>query len=96
MGARLIALQEQAEELGFETIQEAIDAGYEVEYHTHGNHKLVKPKDELEKAHEAWLEEKEQLLERLEKQRDTFDKLHYVEPYELLSDTIAFIKRGEC
>lgn len=32
MGIRYIALQEDANELGFSTIEEAIEAGYEVAY----------------------------------------------------------------
>lgn len=32
MGIRVMALQEDAEALGFSTIEEAIDAGYEVAY----------------------------------------------------------------
>lgn len=61
MGAKLLALQEQAEALGYSTIQEAIDAGYEMEYHTSGDHKLVKV-DEQELAHRAWLREKSGVL----------------------------------
>lgn len=32
MGIRIMALQEDAERLGFSAIEEAIDAGYEVAY----------------------------------------------------------------
>lgn len=32
MGTKFISLQEDAERLGFSTIEEAIDAGYEVAY----------------------------------------------------------------
>lgn len=32
MGIRYISLQESAESLGFSTIEEALDAGYEVAY----------------------------------------------------------------
>ena len=61
MGVRTIALQERAEELGYETIQEAIDAGYYVGYRANGDHYLYKP-DEQELAHEAWLKEKGKML----------------------------------
>lgn len=63
-------LSEQANELGFETIQDAVNSGYVVDY---DKGKLVKYglgysetveylAKEQEKAHEAWLKEKENLL----------------------------------
>lgn len=59
---RVIQLQECAEELGFSTITEALDAGYhEVQDLVAGTFKLEKL-DEQEKAHEAWLEEKDKML----------------------------------
>lgn len=62
---RVIQLQECAEELGFSTIAEALDAGYhEVQDLVAGTFTLEKIDNmvEQEKAHEAWLEEKENLL----------------------------------
>lgn len=56
IGQYALDIQEQVNEMGFSTIQEALDAGYEVIDDT-----LVKA-DELEKAHEAWLKEKDELL----------------------------------
>ena len=59
---RIIMLQENAEELGFGTIQEALDNGYnEVQDLVNGTFRLEKV-DEQEKAHEAWLKEKESVL----------------------------------
>lgn len=63
-------LSEQANELGFETIQDAVNSGYVVDY---DKGKLVKcglgyPETveylakEQEKAHEAWLEERDEVL----------------------------------
>lgn len=68
MGIRVVALQERAEELGFGSIQEALDAGYEVEYRANGDHYLRKPTDKeladraYNEAHKAWLKEKESVL----------------------------------
>ena len=63
---RVIQLQECAEDLGFSTITEALDAGYhEVQDLVAGTFKLEKI-DEQEKAHEAWLEEKQQVLNDLD------------------------------
>lgn len=62
MRDRIIQLQERAEELGFSTITEAIDAGYhEVQDLVAGTFTLEKI-DEQEKAHEAWLKERFKVL----------------------------------
>ena len=61
MGQLNFVLQEQAEELGFETVQEALDNGYEVDYE---KQVLIDPQ---EAAHEAWLKEKEEILQKLQK-----------------------------
>ena len=57
-----LMLTEQANELGYSTIQEALDNGYEVVEDT-----LVKADShdalaEMEKAHGAWLKERDELL----------------------------------
>lgn len=52
-------LSEQTAELGFESLGEAEQAGYWVDWE---NAKLVKVEDEQDKAHEAWLEEKNRML----------------------------------
>lgn len=63
---RVIQLQERAEELGFSTIPEALDAGYhEVQDLVAGTFTLEKI-DEQEKAHEAWLEERDEVLDGLD------------------------------
>ena len=62
---RVIQLQECAENLGFSTIPEALDAGYhEVQDLVAGTFTLEKI-DEQQKAHEAWLKERDDLCERL-------------------------------
>lgn len=57
-------LTEQAYELGFESIGEAEQAGYGVDWE---NHKLIKIEDEQNKAHEAWLKEREEVVADLER-----------------------------
>lgn len=62
---RIIQLQECAEELGFSTIYEALDAGYhEVQDLVTGTFTLEKIDDlvEQQKAHEAWLKERDEVL----------------------------------
>ena len=61
IGAVRLDLDEQAERLGFESLEMAQNAGCEVEWH--GNSaELVEP---LEAAHRAWEKEKEEVLEDL-------------------------------
>lgn len=49
-------LSEQASDLGFETLGDALANGYEVDYE---NAKLIGPQ---EMAHEAWLKERDEVL----------------------------------
>ena len=63
MRDRIIQLQESAEELGFGTIQQALDAGYhEVQDLVNNTFKLEKVEDltnqAYREAHEAWEKEK--------------------------------------
>ena len=55
-------LDDQAAELGFESYEEALAKGYVIDY-LQG--KLVK-QDEQESAHEAWLKEREEVLDGLD------------------------------
>lgn len=93
MRDRIIQLQESAEDLGFSTIQEALDAGYhEVQDLVAGTFTLENI-DEQEKAHEAWLEEREEVLADL---RAIHGDVEVGREYnkELLR-AIEFIKKGE-
>lgn len=105
MRDRIIQLQERAEELGFSTITEAIDAGYhEVQDLVAGTFTLEKI-DEQEKAHEAWLEEREEVvkgLERLVALEKLLSKAYGDEfgasesAVKDLQRAIDFIRKGEC
>ena len=73
-----LELQEEANRLGFSTVQEALDNGYEVRQFTEGIgdlecddivERLVKIDSEVE-AHEAWLEKKRALIKKLVDARD--------------------------
>lgn len=75
-------LTEQASELGFESLDEALMKGYDVDYE---KGKLVRRglgysetveylAKEQEKAHEAWLKEKKKILDRLRKARVSNDE----------------------
>lgn len=70
MRDRIIQLQESAEDLGFGTIQQALDAGYhEVQDLVNNTFKLEKVEDLTDRAyreaHEAWEKEKARLLNAL-------------------------------
>lgn len=67
MRDRIIQLQESAEELGFGTIQQALDAGYhEVQDLVNNTFKLEKVEDLTNKAyrelHEDWEKERDEVL----------------------------------
>ena len=91
-------LSEQASELGFETIQDAVNSGYIVDY---DNGKLVKYgfgyseavehlADELDKAHEAWIAERDEILDGLEHLNNIYKE---VKPDEdIIEHAIKFIK----
>ena len=94
-------LTEQAAELGFENVEEALDNGYDVDY---DNYKIVGHKldfsetvkyltKEQEKAHEAWLKEKACSLEGLEdlRKRIPYD---WTETIDVLDRAIEFIKEA--
>lgn len=99
MRDRIIMLQESAEELGFGTIQQALDAGYhEVQDLVKGEFKLEKVEDltnrAYREAHETWESERDELLGRLEKKQDKLKRMLCDDTglYGLITDAINFIK----
>lgn len=86
---RVIQLQECAEEIGFETIQDALDAGYHVVQDlVSGTFKLEKI-DEQEQAHEAWLRERDVLIGDL-----TNLLIHKAFDFDIIERAIKFIKEA--
>lgn len=83
-------LSSQAYDLGFNSLEDALAMGYEVDYE---NAKLVKP-DEQEQAHEAWLKEKQQVLDEL---TDVINdgELDWGEIVRKVEHAIEFIEKGE-
>lgn len=77
-------LSEQASELGFESLGEAEQAGYGVDWE---NGKLVKVEDELDKAHEAWLKEQEIVLGGLMNLM-----IHKVYDHDIIERAYKFVK----
>lgn len=89
---RIIQLQECAEELGFSTIEEALNAGYhEVQDMVNGTFILKHVNeintDEQEKAHEAWLKKKQVVLGDLNNLL-----IHQVFDHDIIIRAIEFVK----
>lgn len=82
--------RDQLNELGFESLQDALNAGWEV----YGG-ELVKQKDELTKAHEAWLKEKEEILTEMQNSAKVLERHNYFHEQEIIERAIKFIERGE-
>lgn len=66
-------LSQQAYMLGFESLGEAEQAGYGVDWE---NGKLVKVEDEQDKAHEAWLKEQDHAIEILDLVADVLNEIN--------------------
>lgn len=66
MSTIAMELDEHAAELGFADHLEAMANGYDWAVKDDGTAYLFKRKDPQEEAHEAWLKEKEDVLERLQ------------------------------
>ena len=82
-------LEEQAQELGFEDLEEAQEAGCVVEWHENSA-ELVEPS---EAAHRAWEKEKEEVLDGLDIAVHA-DAIPF-EYKEIVKEAIEFIKKGE-
>lgn len=91
-------LSEQAYELGYLTLDQALADGYEVDYRTN---RLEKSVDGREQAHDNWLKEKEDILNSLgQLQTYLCNKVEHgnfngIDDWEVVSKTINFIKKGE-
>lgn len=80
-------LDQKATELGFESLQQALDAGCEVEYGPAGQSELVEP---LVAAHRAWEAEKEKILEGLDYLLRGYP--YSIEDAEKIADAIKFVE----
>lgn len=96
MRDRIIQLQESAEELGFGTIQQALDAGYhEVQDLVNNTFKLEKVEDLTNKAyrelHETWESERDEVLDGLDIVAHS-DSVPF-EHKEIVKEAIDFIRK---
>lgn len=93
IGRANLSLQEQADELGFESLQSALDCGYKTVWCEDGEMKLVQDADvALLEAHIGYLIKKETIINKLEMLiQDTESQIYK----EVLREAIDFIKEGE-
>ena len=95
MGNYNLQLQEQAEELGFSTTQEALDNGYHVVEDLVTGEATLKElsvDEQYELAHEAWLKEKEEVLFDLKALKKEMDYIGMNEWIESVENAIKFIE----
>lgn len=91
-------LDDQAFELGFESYEEAIACGYEIDAEalSNGVARLCIDREQ-EEAHEAWIKEKEGVLADLRCLRDDiWEENQDVDMRDALTRAIEFIMKGEC
>lgn len=79
-------LDQKAAELGFESLQEALDAGCEVEYGPAGQSELVEP---LVAAHRAWEAEKEEALNAIDHLKGAIEHLYDGEKFNPETAAVA-------
>lgn len=88
-----LSLQEQADELGFESVQSALDCGYKMVLCEDGEMKLVQDADAaLLEAHKKWEAKKKLIIDELTM---LLHDTPYKEYKRVLEDAIKFINEGE-
>lgn len=84
-----LELTEEANELGYDSVGEAIADGWEANEIA----ATLTKKDELREAHEAWLKEREEVLEGLDYLLRGYE--YKIEDAEKIAKAIDFIRMGE-
>lgn len=93
IGKANLGLQEQAEEYGFESVQEALDHGFVAIYCRDGSTRLVdKVEYEMQKAHDAYIAKKTLLIDQLEMFVQAVD---IPAGKKLINEVIDFLKEKE-
>lgn len=86
-------LQEQAEALGFESVQSALDCGFKAVLCKDGEMKLVQDADAaLLEAHEKWEAKKKLIVDELTM---LLHDTQYEEYKRVIKEAIKFIEEGE-
>lgn len=93
IGRANLDLQEQAEELGFESVQEALDNHFVAMYCPDGQVKLVSDVEyEMQKAHDKYVAKKTLLIDELEM---FVQVVGNTAGKELINEVIEFLKEKE-
>lgn len=94
MGNLYIELSEQARDLGYETLEHALDNGYEVDYE---NSKLYLPgpDESQELAHQEWIARRGAILADLYALYGHFMSYDETQYATIIKETIKFIEEGE-
>lgn len=91
-----LGLQEQAEELGFESVQSALDCGFKAVLCKDGEMKLVQDADaalaEMMSAHQEYEAERQRVINDLEM---LINDTPYMVYRKVLTNAVEFIKRKE-
>lgn len=80
-----LELEEQAQELGFEGLEEAQEAGCVVEWHEDSAELL----DPLEAAHRAWEKEKQEILNVINNPEWMAENMDYGDMIDFLLNRVA-------
>ena len=92
-------LSERASELGFETLQQALDNGYHINYRNKDTVELMKrqgyEEEEQEKAHKAWEAEKQEVLKDLYAMHAQAVEEDRTSDAYSLKHAIDFLQKGE-
>lgn len=96
MSMAAMELDEQAAELGYDGLQDALNNGYSVCYDEKGFYlDKVDIESEQEKAHNAWLREKDEVLEDLGRLYEGLIERGYDALAEIAKHAMEFIEKGE-
>lgn len=71
-----LELDELAVELGFEDLEDAMNNGYEWVQDNDNEPHLIKVEDEQDKAHQAWLKERDHTIEILDLVADVLNEIN--------------------
>ena len=88
IGQYNLELTEKVNELGYDTVEEAIADGWDSNEFYASYHEVER--DEQDKAHEAWLKEKQVVMGDLKNLL-----IHGVFDFDIIKHALDFIEKGE-
>lgn len=85
-------LSEQANELGFESIEEAEANGYKIDYTKDGWKIVPDANKAYEERHKEWKKEKQKVIRKLQLAKSTMRANSYFECADRVAEAIKFIE----